>query len=746
MEVMLVNRLTDREIEILRLLDQGLSNREIGRNLSLSLETVKWYNKRIYDKLGANTRTQATAQARSLGLLGPGSTFRTAVPAVLPKHNLPAAVTSFVGRQQDIGDVTRLLKSARLLTIAGPAGCGKTRLALQVASSLLPHLQDGVCFVPLAPVLEADKLIWAVAERLGVQFAAGDEPHSVLLSFLRERTLLLILDNFEHLLAGVGIVTEILATAPGVKILVTSREQLHLYGEVTYRLGGLLLPAGAHAEDQLRSEAVELFVQRAYAINPGRASIPIDMDSVLRICRLVEGMPLAIELAATWMNVLSPAEIAHEIEASLDILTSERRDAAPGQQSMRTAIARSWTLLDRKQQLAFRRLTIFRGGFTRDAARAVAGAGIQMLHTLAGKSLLQYDQAAGRYQIHDLLNHYGHEQLASSGELEEMKAAHAAYYVEFMAERWPQMKGRRQNQALREIEAEMGNVRTAWQYWIHKRNTPMLTKFLCSFWVIHDIRGWYPTGIELFAQGIDVMRSQPGDDAQFGLNWLLAAQGLYRTVGEIASRAGFALAQESVEILMQLPPQEEMILPLISLFITAVQVSEYTVAAQATQNCLTVACKTGDRWGIAKARQFQAILAIADGDHDRAELLAQEALAIFGEIGDNWSQSAVCIEIMGQAAINLHAFDAARAWIERGLDAAHGTDFRYSQQMAHWQLGYIEALQGNYAAAGRHWLKARALGDRVVGAECFIGFGGMNLGEWGGRKLIPAATGSTKEE
>jgi predicted ATPase len=446
------------------------------------------------------------------------------------------------------------------------------------------------------------------------------------------------------------------------------------------------------------------------------------------------------------VNVLSPAEIADEIEASLDILTSELRDAPPGQQSMRAAIARSWTLLDDQQRMAFRRLSIFRGGFTRDAAHTVAGAGMHMLQTLAGKSLLQYDRGAGRYYIHDLLHHYAREQLALSGEQAAIEEAHAACFADFMAERWPQMKGRRQNQALLEIEADLENVRTAWMYWVRERNASMLTKFLCSFWVVHDVRGWYPTGIELFARGIAAMRSQPGDDAQAGLGWLLAAQGLYMTVGEIASKDGFALAREGVEILMRLPRRQEMILPLISLFITAAQVSEYEVAAQATEDCLAVACATGDRWGIAKAKQFQAILAIEDGAYDRAEQLAGEALAIFEELGDNWSKSVVCIEILGLLAIRSHAFEAAKAWIERGLEAAHDTDFRYSQQMAHWQLGYIEALQQNYAEAGRHWHRARALGDRVVGAECFIGFGGMNLGQWGGRRLIPASNGLTKEE
>ena len=378
-EVVWAAPLTEREFEILHLLGHGMSNREIGRDLALSLETVKWYNKRIYEKLGASNRTQATARARSMGLLNAGGEARPSVDTtVAPKHNLPAAVTSFVGRQQEIGDARRLLAQARLLSIAGPAGCGKTRLALQLASAVLSHFPDGVYFVPLAPVEAADMLLWAIAERLEVQFHAGDEPLAQLLGYLHEKTLLLVLDNFEHLLAGAGLITEILRMAPGIRILTTSRERLNLYGEVTFCLGGLALPKPETSDAVLRAEAVELFMQRAHAINPGWEITQNAIGQIVRICRLVEGMPLAIELAATWMNVLSPAEIASEIEESLDILTTELRDVPPAQRSMRAAIARSWTLLTDRQQMVFRRLSIFRGGFTREAAHRVVGAGMHL--------------------------------------------------------------------------------------------------------------------------------------------------------------------------------------------------------------------------------------------------------------------------------------------------------------------------------------------------------------------------------
>jgi len=740
-DISLTATLTEREIEILRLIANGMSNQEIAYQLSIAHETVKWYNKRIYVKLEVSSRTQAAARAQSLGLLND----RVEVSPsryLLPQNNLPAQVTSFVGRQHEAAEIQRLFQNTRLLSLIGPAGCGKTRLAVQVAREILSHYEDGVYFIPLAPIALAENILWAIAEHIGLQLHVRSEPLEQLLNYFRQKTVLVILDNFEHLLEGGSLVTSLIRAAPDVRILVTSRERLNVYGETTYAIGGLSL-SGESPSGGTPSEAVELFQHRALSVVP-RLEFDVDeLRHVVRICHLVEGMPLGIELAATWADVLSPQEIADEIENSLDILESELRDLPDSQNSMRASFARSWNLLNDAQKTAFRRLSVFRGGFVRHAAEAVAGVGLRALQALVSKSLIRYSPDSGRYEVHELLRQYAQEKLESSDEAPDVYAMYANHFADFMSEHWPQMKDERQQGALREIEADIENVRAAWRYWIREKNVSRLKQFLHSLWVIYDIRGWYPAGIELFEQAVEVMHTVATEEAQSALGWLLAAQGLYSMAGGMYSisggtQKGFALAQQGVQLLERLNGYEEMmIIPLISMFITASLVNEANIALGAAQDCLEVATRIGDGWAIAKAKQFLTIRAINDEDYVSAERMAHEALNTFEESGDRWSESVLCIEVLGLLAITLRQFDRAKEWIGRGLKAAEEIDFKYSQQMAYWQLGYVAALQENYAEASLHWNRALSMGEGILGGGTIIGFGGTsNSGEWGGRILI----------
>jgi predicted ATPase/DNA-binding CsgD family transcriptional regulator len=741
--LVLLDPLTERELEIVNLLADGLPDQEIAQRLSLALETVKWYNKRIYSKLGVNNRTQAVARATGLGLLSSAQQSEPVAPVTGRRNsNLPAPLTSFVGRRHEIAAVKRLLTTLRLLTISGPAGSGKTRLALQVAAELMPHFPQGVCFVPLAPVTNGDKLLWAIAEHVELQFHSDDEPLTRLLSFFQGRNMLLVLDNFEHLLAGAELVTEILKAAPGVRVLVTSRERLNVYGESVYPLGELALPGRDDVANAVEAESVQLFMERARSVAPTLNFGSDNLCHTVRICRLVEGMPLAIELAATWVNVLSLEEIAEEIEQSLDILKAELRGIPARQTSMRAAIDRSWNMLNEAEQTAFRRMAVFRGGFTRSAVQAVVGVSLPTLQALGDKSLLQYDQQSGRYQLHELLRYYAMEQLEVSGEASLVYKAHANYFASFMAECWPQMKGYRQKQALLEVGADIENARNAWNFWIERQNPRELKQFFHSFWVIHDIRGWYPQGIALFAQAAEMLRTQSTDEAQAGLGWLLAVQGLYSVAGGAGSRKGYTLAQEGVQLLKYLNRRREMVIPLISLCITAIQVRENEIASQAAEDCLEIANETGDPWSIAKAKQLLALCAIIGKNYERASQLGHEALTIFEECGDDWSKSILCIEVLGLLFTTLRDFAQAKRWMERGLNAAQEIEFDYSIQTAYWQLGYVEALQNNYVEAGRWWHKAMEVGEQILGSDCFIGFGGSNrVGEWGGRTLINPGNG-----
>ncbi|MAS33663.1 MAG: hypothetical protein CL610_06640 [Anaerolineaceae bacterium] len=763
-EASLFDPLTERETTILRKIAHGYSNQEIAHACSLALSTVKWYNKRIFGKLGVRSRTEATARARSLKLLDEPDLPPTMTPNSpdLPRNNLPQQVTSFVGRQYEILDIIRLLEKSRLLTLTGPAGSGKTRLALKVATISLKSYEDGVYFIPLAPISEAEGIFWAIAEQIGVQFHQQRTPLEQLLGYLKDKQLLLVLDNFEHLLRGVNLIAEVLQGVSGVKILVTSRERLNLYGELNYSIEGMAL-SGQRDISQQRSESVELFMQRAMAVEPNLRVEINEYKHIERICQLVDGLPLGIELAATWVDALSLQDIANEVEHSLDILAAELHGVSRWQTSMRAAIGRSWELLNADQQSAFQRLSIFRGGFTRNAAESIAEVNLRTLQTLVSKSLLYFSPDSKRYGMHDLVRQYAQEQLEHSGDLDAISVSYATYFASFMAERWPQLKGNNQHVALREIEVDIENVRSAWRFWLEQRDVAKLQQFLHSFWVVYDIRAWYPAGIELFERGIAVMREVATDASYAVLGWLLAAQGSFCAAGGIPStgsftpdwiaakgfysgtsflagvRRGFTLAVEGLSLLRQIdaPHDAMLIIPLISMCVTACQLGKEEEVFQAAQDLLTIASDIQDKWAVAKARQFLAIRAIENGEYQLAEQQARDAFDILEACGDKWSKSVICIEVLGMLATTVRDLESARYWMIAGLEAAEKIGFEYSIQTAHWQLGFVAVLQEDYALAGQHWHKAQGIAHGVLLGQSLIGYGGSkDLAGWGGRKLL----------
>jgi predicted ATPase/DNA-binding CsgD family transcriptional regulator len=746
----LIEQLTKREETILGLMAEGFSDQEIADKLSVALDTVKWYNKRIYGKLDVHNRTQAVVRAKAMGLLdrdghADQSSVSVATPA-FPKNNLPAPMSSFVGRRREIAAVKHALEKSRLITLTGIGGSGKTRLALQAAIELLFDFADGVYFVPLAAVTSADRILWSIAEHLNFRFDTQSEPRQQLLNYLGQKSLLIVLDNFDHLIAGAGLLEEILQAAPALKLIVTSRERLNLYGEVIYPVAGMALPDELHRGDAARAEAVQLFVERAQLVSPHLVWTANDLPQITRICHLIEGIPLGIELAATWVDTLSPHEIADEIEHNLDILELQRQDIPNSQRSVRAAFDRSWHLLDEAQRSAFRRLSVFRGGFTREASEVVAGVGLRTLQALVNKSLVRRNPNTGRYEFHELLRHYAAEHLNASGESEHLYHAHATYFAAFMEERWPRMKDARQNATVQEVEADIENVRFACQYWFNARQFAEILKFLHTFWAVYDIRGLYLAGIDLFNQGIAAMRTADTVEARAGLGWVLAIQGLYYIAGEISNRSatpapswmgdfnvytvrgeaqrGYALAREGVDILKQLNAYEEMLfLPLMSLFITSCLLDEEDAPLQIAQECLELATRIGDKWAIAKAKQLLAVQAIGDADYQRAEQLARESLETFDANGDNWSKSVLCTEVLGLLAIRRRQFDAAKQWMQQGLRAAEDIDFKYAIQTAYWQLGFVATLEENYSEAGLYWHKALDVAEHILGGTSFLGFG-----------------------
>ncbi|MBP7687712.1 MAG: tetratricopeptide repeat protein [Thermoflexales bacterium] len=340
------------------------------------------------------------------------------VPRVIP-HNLPPQATAFVGRTRELAEIDDRLRgdpACRLLNIAGPGGIGKTRLALEAAQQHLSEFADGVFFVPLAPISAAHLIAPAIAQALNLPVPWQADPRTQLLSYLSDKHLLLVVDNFEHLLDGVDLLADILTAAPQVKVLATSRERLHLQWEWIVEIRGLDYPASATDPSALDTSAVRLFAQTARRMD-ARFALEADRAEVIGICQLMEGSPLGIELAAAWVRVLTCQEIVQQIARNLDLLATSASDRPERHRSLRAAFEYSWDLLSADEQKAFKKLAVFQGGFRREAAEKVAGAPLSLLFTLVDKSLLRRGHA-GRFEMHSLLRQYITEKL-NAGQIDE---------------------------------------------------------------------------------------------------------------------------------------------------------------------------------------------------------------------------------------------------------------------------------------------------------------------------------------
>ena len=392
-----------------------------------------------------------------------------------PLHNLVQPATPLVGRRQELDELAALLaadQGGRLITLLGPGGSGKTRLALEAALQALgrAHFLDGVWFVPLAALSEPEAVVVETAEVMGFSFSGeGLKPRQQLLDYLRERRLLLVLDNYEHLLHvdQVPLPADILATAPHVRVLVTSRTRLNVHGEQLFPLGGLTTPGEGEAVDLAKAgeyDAPALFAQAAGRLRPDFAVDKTNLAAVIRICRLVDGLPLALEMAAAWLEVLSPEAIAAEIERGLDILAVEWQDVPARQRSLRAVFESSWQMLAEAEQAWLKRLAVFRGGFERAAAEAVAEVSLRGLLALVHKSWLTRQQGQ-RYQIHELLRQYAHELLvADSAAWQEARDQHARYFAAQMKGCNEAMRGPDQKAAFDALATDFENIRGAWHW------------------------------------------------------------------------------------------------------------------------------------------------------------------------------------------------------------------------------------------------------------------------------------------
>jgi non-specific serine/threonine protein kinase len=423
----------------LSLISDGYTNREIARKLSLSLDTIKWYNKQLFSKLGVSSRTQATAVAREYGLLDAQPSPPVGEQA-LPKHNLPHIPTSFIGRQHEIAEIKRLLQTSDLVVLTGAGGSGKTRLALQVATEIVGNFPDGAWFVDLSPLSDPELVPNALATTLGVSQQGESALMEKIKHFLQPKRLLLVLDNFEHLLVASPLVGELITSAPYISILATSREKLNVYGEQEYPVQPLALPNLEHVTSQeqlMQFESISLFVDRARAVKQDFRLHSDEIPALARVVVHLDGLPLALELAASRIKMFSLATLDERLSNRLSLLTGGARDLPERQRTLRDTIDWSYNLLDTDERRLFERLSVFQGGRSIDAAETVCNSDLSFtvlngLESLLNKNLLfskEGKTGETRFYMLETIHEYARERLALSGETDNLKIRHALYFL-----------------------------------------------------------------------------------------------------------------------------------------------------------------------------------------------------------------------------------------------------------------------------------------------------------------------------
>jgi predicted ATPase/DNA-binding SARP family transcriptional activator len=670
-------------------------------------------------------------------------------------NNLPAPVTPLVGRREELEQLTALLQdpTRRLVTLVGPGGIGKTRLALQVASQVVAQappdrFRHGVYLAALASVPSADALLPAVAGAIGYTFREGVDPRQQLLRHLRDRDVLLVLDNFEHLLdgasgsGGAGLILDILQRAPGVRVLVTSRARLNVYGEQIVHLAGLPYPRQATPgrEDLCRYDAVRLFVEMARSVQPGAAQTGEDLAHVARICRLVEGMPLGILLAAAWSEILSPAEIETHLGEGLDFLAADLRDLPPRQRSMHAVFDSAWRLLTEVERATFARLSVFRGGFTAEASQAVAGADLATLRGLLGKSFLARD-ATGRYQVHELLRQYADGKLATMpGERERARDLHCAYYVQFLA-RWD---AKTSPGEARDAWSEVENIRATWNWAVERRQVADVRQMLWGIDELFRAAIWFSERCALFGSAVELLRTaEPTRENQLALGLALC---LY---ARECSRAGrneeaSVLAQEGATLLRRLGARRELAVADQTVVVIGM-VKDDAKAEQLLQERLEIACEVGDEKQIfqthyqlgrratqrgayedAETHLRQAFdvarnmghcrevaaalgglggLAYGRGEDARAKSLFEESLALFRQVGDT-VYVAFRLSNLGGVALAMGDVPEARARYEECLEQAQELDDPVMVVEPLLGLGDVTLATGEMAQAKAYYRQA----------------------------------------
>ena len=632
-----------------------------------------------------------------------------------PVHNLPAAATPFVGREAELTTLATLIADpqVRIITITGPGGMGKTRLALEAAGREVgrpSQFPDGAFFVSLAPLESAADIVTALAAALSFQFSGSGPESEQLLNYLREKRMLLVMDNLEHIPDGRTLLAEINGRAAGITLLVTSHERLQMRGEQLFPLHGLALAPTVELAPE--TAAGQLFLHIARRTVPDFRLLEGDTEPLLRLCRLVEGMPLALELAASWVGLLPLSEIVAEIEQSLSVLAAEHSDVPPRHQSMEAALDVSWRRLTPEQQRAFQALTVFQGGFAREAAAAVADAPLPLLVALANKSWLSYHRPQDRYHIHMLLRQYGAGLLhADPAREQEIRQRHSAFFCDYLQERETGWHGPRQLDVAAAVRAEMDNIHRAWHHVATKGDSHLLAQGLDSLCRFYLWEGRMHDGHLACRSAADGLANSPTverrDDAQFLALWsqVLAWESEFATDVE-RKEALLAKSQQLLDRATQ--TGWDTLAHQANLYLfrshSAIE-TDLAEAERLAKLALERYRALDDRIGEAEALELVGISHLFQGDLALAGEFLQESLAISRQLGD-MQGTAVTMTLLGMADRHRGDFEKAETLMRQAIGLHRQMGNRLREQFALGPLCVVLIQSGKFPAAREAALEA----------------------------------------
>jgi non-specific serine/threonine protein kinase len=647
-------------------------------------------------------------------------------------HNLPEQLTSFIGREREIAEVKRLVATTRLLTLTGAGGTGKTRLSLKVAEDLLHDYADGVWFIELATLAEPALVPQVIAAALGVRQGTGLDLVAALSDYLRSRKTLVVLDNCEHLItACASIIGTLIRACPHLQVLATSREALGIPGELVWPVPTLSLPDPREQlplETLKQYEAIRLFVDRAHASRLGFSMTPQNAPYVAQLCYQLDGMPLAIELAAARIRVLSVEQIVAHLNERFRLLTSGSPTAEPRQQTLEALMDWSYELLADAERALLRTLSVFSGSFTIDSVTAVCGSEIDeyeildLLEQLVGKSLLLVDERDGkaRYRMLETIRQYAGNKLRACGEQGTARRRHQEWYVSVAEQAQQGLLGENQKAWLNVLEMEHDNFRAALEWSIKGEGEPEFALRLAgALWRFWDIRGYHTEG----RRWVEDALCSGGDAPP-----LVRAKAL-NAAGNLSSEQGDyerakALYQEALSLRREVGDKRGTANSLNNLGVIARRTGDYETAAHVYEECLVIFRELGDEEGKASVLDNLGFLAQCRSDYARAEELYTEALAVFQELGDV-TGVAVALNNLGEVAYCRGDHGKAEQFFKKARDLAEELDDKLTTLGVLNNLANLASRRGDYEGAValyRESLELCKVTEHSEGiAECLAG-------------------------